>query len=212
MTREGFTKKKLPVFRVGKWSLLDDRKISLYGYDAKSMKNFALHFDNNEQCDALDRAWFGEMCFPVQRNTYHVQTSVRDDSISDPADLDLEDGYDEPDLCFSRSEVRDPAYALLDSGATHVLLPGHTLPKGARSFEVTVNLAVGKEKAKCWRSEVYAQERAHPLLPLGRLTNLRAPPSMVSKAPWSQITRRKVTWTHVLRRGFQTRVVLRFLA
>ena len=36
------------------------------------------------------------------RNTCHVQTSVRDDSISDPADLDLEDGYDEPDLCFSR--------------------------------------------------------------------------------------------------------------
>ena len=71
-----------------------------------------------------------------------------------------------------RSQVRDPAYALLDSGATHVLLPGHMLPKGARSFEVTVNLAVGKEKAKCWRNEVYAQERAHPLLPLGRLTNL----------------------------------------
>ena len=46
------------------------------------------------------------------------------------------------------------------------------LPKGARSFEVTVNLAVGKEKAKCWRNEVYAQDRAHPLLPLGRLTNL----------------------------------------
>ena len=46
------------------------------------------------------------------------------------------------------------------------------LPKGARSFEVTVNLAVGKEKAKCWRNEVYEQERAHPLLPLGRLTNL----------------------------------------
>ena len=38
--------------------------------------------------------------------------------------------------------------------------------------EVTVNLAVGKEKAKCWRNEVCAQERAHPLLPLGRLTNL----------------------------------------
>ena len=40
----------------------------------------------------------------------------------------------------------------------------------------------------------------------------RASPSIVSKAPWSQITRRKVTWTHVLRRGFQTRVVLRCLA
>ena len=146
--------KKLPVFKVGKWLVLDDRRISLYGHDAKTMKNFTLHFDNNEQCDTLDRAWFGEMWFPVQRNTYHVQASVRDDSIADPADLDLDDGYSEPDLCFSRSQVRDPAYALLDSGATRVLLPGHMLPKGARSFEATVNLAVGKEKAKCWRNEV----------------------------------------------------------
>ena len=27
-------------------------------------------------------------------------------------DLDLEHGYSEPELCFSRSQVRDPAYAL----------------------------------------------------------------------------------------------------
>ena len=46
------------------------------------------------------------------------------------------------------------------------------LPKGARSLEVTVNLAVGKEKARRWRNEVYAEDRAHPLLPLGRLANL----------------------------------------
>ena len=45
------------------------------------------------------------------------------------------------------------------------------LPKGARSFEVTVILALGKEKARCWRNEVYAEDRAHPL-PLGRLANL----------------------------------------
>ena len=68
---------------------------------------------------------------------------------------------------FSKSQVRDPAYALLDSGATHVLLPGHMLRRRARSFE-----AVGKEKARCWRNEVYAEDRAHPLLPLGRLANL----------------------------------------
>ena len=101
------------------------------------------------------------MWFPVQKLTYHVHSSATYDSIPDPADLDLDEGYSEPDLCFSRSKVRDPANALLDSGATHVLLPGHTLPKGARSFEVTVNLAVGKEKAKCWRNEVYAEDRAH---------------------------------------------------
>ena len=46
--------------------------------------------------------------------------------------------------------------------------------ESARSFEVTVNLAVGKEKARCWRNELYAEGRAHPLqnLPLGRLANL----------------------------------------
>ena len=76
------------------------------------------------------------------------------------------------ELCFSKSQIRDLAYALLDSGGTHVRLPRHMLLKGARSFEVTVNLAVGKDKAKCWRNEVYAEDRAHPLLPLGRLANL----------------------------------------
>ena len=107
------------------------------------MKNFTLHFDYADQCDSLDRSWFGEMWFPVE-NMCQVQASISQDPILDPADLDLEPGQDEPELCFSRSQVRDPTYAF-DSGATHVLLPGHMLPKGARSFEVTVNLAVGKE-------------------------------------------------------------------
>ena len=101
--------KKLPVFKVGKWSLLDDSKISLYGHDAKTMKHFTLHLDNNEQCDTLDRAWFGEMWFPVQRHNYHVQTSIRDDCMSDPADLDLEYGYEEPDLCFSKISSSRPS-------------------------------------------------------------------------------------------------------
>ena len=112
------------------------------------------------------------MWFPVEKYVYQVQASIAHDPIPDPADLDLEQGYSEPELCFARSQARDPAYALLDSGATHMLLPGHMLPKGARSFEVTVKLAVGKEKARCWRNEVYAEDRAHPLLPLGRLANL----------------------------------------
>ena len=50
----------------------------------------------------------------------------------------------------------------------HSLIATH----GAHSFDVTVNLAVGKEKARCWRNEVHAEDRAHPLLPLGRLANL----------------------------------------
>ena len=36
------------------------------------------------------------------------------------------------------------------------------LPRGARSFEVTVNLAIGKEEAHCSRNKVYAEDRAHP--------------------------------------------------
>ena len=132
--------RKLPVFKPGKWSINAHRKIALYGHNAKNMKNFTLHCDNEDQRDSLNP----------------------------PPDYGLE----KPELCFSRSQVRDPAYALLDSGATHVLLLGHMLPIGAHSFEVTVNLAVGKEKARCWRDEVYAEDRAHPLLPLGRLANL----------------------------------------
>ena len=77
--------------------------------------------------------------------------------VLDPAELDLEPGH-ESELCFSRSQIRDPAYALLDSNATHVLLPRHMLPRGARSFEATVNLAVGKAKARCRRNEVYAED------------------------------------------------------
>ena len=60
--------KKLPVFRAGRWVLAADR----CGHDAKTMKNCTLHFDTDNQCDSLDRAWFGEMWFPVQKHTYHV--------------------------------------------------------------------------------------------------------------------------------------------
>ena len=48
--------KKLPVFRAGTWSLATDCRVSLYGHDAKTMKNFTLHFDMDDQCDTLDRA------------------------------------------------------------------------------------------------------------------------------------------------------------
>ena len=93
--------KKLPVFKAGKWSLASrSQSISLYGHDAKTMRNFTLHFDTDSQCDSLDRAWFGEMWFPVQKHTYHVQSSFTYDCRTDPADLDLDEGYSEPDLCF----------------------------------------------------------------------------------------------------------------
>ena len=41
----------------------------------------------------------------------------------------MDTALSEPELCFSKTQVRDRAYALLDSGATHVLLPGDMLPK-----------------------------------------------------------------------------------
>ena len=81
--------KKLPVFKAGKWSLrlLEDDKIYLYGHDAKTMKHFTLQLNSNEPCKALDRTWFGEMWFPVQRHNYHVQSSIREDCLVDPTDL-----------------------------------------------------------------------------------------------------------------------------
>ena len=53
--------KKLPVVKPGKWSIAPRSRVALYGHDAKSMKNFTLHFDNDNQCDSLDRLWLGEM-------------------------------------------------------------------------------------------------------------------------------------------------------
>ena len=45
--------KKLPVFKADKWSLIANSRISLYGHDAKTVKQFTLHFDMAEQCDSL---------------------------------------------------------------------------------------------------------------------------------------------------------------
>ena len=66
--------KKLPVFKAGKWSLLADSRISLYGHDAKSMKNFTLHFDMAEQCESLDRAWFGRDV--VSSREVHISSAI----------------------------------------------------------------------------------------------------------------------------------------
>ena len=148
------------------------RKITLCGHDAKNMKQFALRFQNIAQNDTLDRPCFGEIWFPVDKNEWDAHYAQTQDNVVDPQDLNLEPGHAEPEPCFSWSQVRDPEYALLDSGATHVLSPGNMLPKGARAFEVTINLVVGKGKPRCLRNEVYAENRAQPLLPLRRLANL----------------------------------------
>ena len=49
----------------------------------------------------------GKMCVPVQ-------SSISQDNVPDPTELDLEPGQNEPELCFSRSQTRDLAHALLD--------------------------------------------------------------------------------------------------
>ena len=59
----------------------------------------------------------------MEKYTCEVQSVQAQDRLLDPAELDLEPGRHEPELLFLRSQARDPAYALLDSGATRVLLP-----------------------------------------------------------------------------------------
>ena len=155
--------KNVPQFKEGKYTLDETRDIMIYGRDAKSFKNFTLCCENG--VSALDRDWFGEIWHPVSES--QVQTNVTQWTIGE---LDLEDGSSEPEL--HRASPSEKAFALLDSGATHVLLPSNMLPKGAKSFEVTINLAVGKDQARCWRNEIYAEDKVQPLLPLGRLANL----------------------------------------
>ena len=150
--------RKLPVFKPGNWSLPPDSRVSLYGHDAFSMKNITLHFDMAEQCDSLDRSWFGEVWFSVAEYAYQVHSSVSYDSVPDPADLDLEHGYREPELCLSKSQVRDPAYALLDSGATHVL---QVLMKFEPSRQLKVRTTPGNQESFATKIP-----RMRPLLPL----------------------------------------------
>ena len=105
--------KKLPVFKPGKWSLLPDSRVSLYGHDAKSMKNFNLHFDMAEQCDTLDRSWFAETWFPVEKYVYQVSpvtpsqiqqtlTSNKDIAWATMSCRAASFGHTYPDTCFIR--------------------------------------------------------------------------------------------------------------
>jgi hypothetical protein len=61
-------------------------------------------------------------------------------------------------------------HALIDSGASHVMLPTRDLPKVAEgnTTEITISMAVGSAVAQTWRQEVYAPT-ASRLIPLGRL-------------------------------------------
>ena len=93
--------KKLPVFKPGKWSISAQHRIALYGHDAKSMKNFTLHFDCENQCANPSTVYgFVEVWIPMEKYTCEVQSAQSQDRVLDPAELDLEPGQDEPELCF----------------------------------------------------------------------------------------------------------------
>ena len=87
--------KKLPVFKPSKWTLLPNNRISLYGHDAKNMKNFTLHFDMAEQCEGLDRSWFGEMWFPVENMSIKSSLLSPMTSFQIQQTLIYEQGYSE---------------------------------------------------------------------------------------------------------------------
>ena len=65
-----------------------------------------LHFQTIAQNDALDRPWFGEVWFLVDKNEWDVNYDQAQGNTVDPRELDLEPGQEEPELCFSRSSVR----------------------------------------------------------------------------------------------------------
>ena len=104
-----------------------------------------------------------------------VLDPIFQDCVLDPAELDLKPGQEELELCFSRSQVRDPAYALLDSGGGSKVV------------------------------RVFAEDRAHPLLPLGQLANLldtkciwengEAPTHAVTEATGEPVSHQNFTQT-----------------
>eukprot|EP00971_Amphidinium_carterae_P085607 1694121-Amphidinium_carterae.1 len=51
------------------------------------------------------------------------------------------------------------AYALVDGGASHVLMPLNSLflKERTNAKDISVNLTVGKRQAKVWREEIYAE-------------------------------------------------------
>ena len=65
--------KKLPAFKPGKWSINAQRKIALYGHDAKNVNNFTLHFDHEDQCDSLDRLVWRSM---VPNGEVHLRSPI----------------------------------------------------------------------------------------------------------------------------------------
>ena len=68
------------------------------------------HGTAHQDTRTLDRLWFGEMWFPVEKHVYQVQASIAQDPVLDPADLDLEPGHSEPVLHDHKSEIQHTRY------------------------------------------------------------------------------------------------------
>ena len=76
------------------------------------------------------------------------------DRFLDSIELDLESGQDEPELCFSRSEARDPAYALLDNWATYVFFSKPHATQRITFIRGHCQSCCRQREARCWRNEV----------------------------------------------------------
>ena len=154
--------KKLPVLKPGKWSISAQRRMALYGHDAKSMKNFTLHFDSDNQCESLDRLWFGEVRFPVENLCAKSdQQYLKIVSLSPQNSISNLDKMSQN--CAFRNLKRDPqqmryltAERLMFSFQDICCQEEHV-----HSRSLSILLCHAKEKARCWRNEKSTQKTGH---------------------------------------------------
>ena len=114
------------------------------------MKRFLLHFEHTMDSDTLDRHCFGEAWFPVVKPTLGAQHTWLQGNTIDSQVLDL-DGHREPDLYLLFTVTSSRSCLRIAGWWSH---PCVGTREHARAFEVTVYLAVGKEKD---RSQMLAQ-------------------------------------------------------
>ena len=94
------------------------------------------------QCESLDRLWLekrgshGKTCAKSNHPTIQIVFSIRQNLVSNLDKMSQNCAF-----CDLKRESQHMRYLI-----AHILLPGHMLPRGERSLEVTVNLAVGKER------------------------------------------------------------------
>ena len=78
--------KKLTVFKPGKWTIDDQcktRHVQPWCQEHEEV-HFALR-ERTDQCESLDRLWFGQVWLPVEKYACDVQYAQAQDSILDPS-------------------------------------------------------------------------------------------------------------------------------